>query len=650
MKNLLSCLLIPLTFTVFQSVYAQSDPVLMTIGGSNITKAEFEKVYRKNNKDVSYDSKSVKEYLELYINYKLKVKEAEEEKLDTSEAFINELKGYRKQLAQPYMTDKDVSDNLVKEAYERMKRDVRASHILFKVAPDALPKDTLIVWNKAIKVREKIMKGADFGTLAKENSEDPSAKDNNGDLGFFTGMQMVYPFESAAYTLKPGDVSMPVRTRYGYHIIKVTDSREAQGEIHTAHIMIKITGTDEKDTANIAAKQKIEEIYSKLKAGEKFEDLATQYSDDKGSARSGGILPWFGTGRMVPEFEKASFQLKADGDFTAPVKTSYGWHIIKRIEKRGIPPFEEKQNELKTQVSRDSRAELSKNSMVNRIKTENNFKEMPKAKEEFINSLDSSLVNGDYNASKSSAFTKPLFSISGKIYTQSDFAEYLVTHQTKKAGSSSQKIAMAMYDQFVGESCLDYEEANLDKKYPDFKALMQEYRDGILLFDLTDKKVWSKAMKDTTGLANYYQMHKNDYMWEERVDAIVYTCATKEIAVNTRKAAKKKNANTTSISDEINKDSQLNLTIKEGKFSKGDNDIIDTLKWVKGISNDIIRNGQVSFVDIKEVIPPSPKSLDESKGLVTADYQSYLEKEWIEGLRKKYPVTVNEQVLSGIGK
>jgi peptidyl-prolyl cis-trans isomerase SurA len=650
MKTFRIFLAVLLTLPVFQHAVAQTDPVLMTIGGTNITKSEFEKVYKKNNKDVSYDSKSVKEYLELYINYKLKVKEAEEEKLDTSEAFINELKGYRKQLAQPYLTDKDVTDNLVKEAYDRMKKDVRSSHILFKLAPDALPKDTLAAYNKAMKVREKIMKGSDFNMMAKEYSEDPSAKENGGDLGYFTGMQMVYPFETAAYGLKPGEVSMPVRTRYGYHLIKVTDIRDAQGEIHTAHIMIKTQGNNDKDSVNIAAKQKIDEIYKKLKAGEKFDDLATQYSDDKGSARSGGILPWFGTGRMVPEFEKAAFALKADGDYSEPVKTSYGWHIIKRIEKRGIPSFEDKQNELKTMVARDSRAELSKTSLVNRIKKEYNFKEVPKAKDELINSLDSSLANGEYDPKKSASFTKPLFTIGNKTYTQADFAGYLFNHQTKKAGTNSQKIANMLYDQFVTEMVLAYEEENLDNKYPDFKSLMQEYRDGILLFDLTDTKVWSKAMKDSAGLANYYEMHKNAYMWGERVDAIVYSAANKEIAANVHKMLKKKGSTPSSIADNINKDSQLNLTIKEGKFAKGDNELVDSVKWVKGMSPDMNRNGQVSFVEIKEVIPPTPKTLDEAKGLVTADYQTYLEKEWIETLRKKYPVKVNEEVLNTIGK
>jgi peptidyl-prolyl cis-trans isomerase SurA len=334
--------------TVSQNPVALKDPspVLLTIAGTPVSKDEFEKVYRKNNQKLdSYDMKDLREYLELYINYKLKVKEAESLKLDTGITFINELKGYRKQLAQPYMSDKEVTDALIKEAYERLQKDVRASHILINLAPDALPKDTLEVYNRALKIRDMISRGADFEKVARDSSNDPSAKDNGGDLGYFTGMQMVYPFETAAYNTKPGNLSMPVRTKFGYHIIKVHDIREAQGEIKVAHIMVKL-GSDASENYAATAKNKIDEIYSKLKSGEQFEDLAIKYSDDKGSAKNGGQLPPFGTGRMVPEFEKAAFDLKKDNDISVPVKTSYGWHIIKRLEKKDVPSFEQKKNEI----------------------------------------------------------------------------------------------------------------------------------------------------------------------------------------------------------------------------------------------------------------------------------------------------------------
>ncbi len=302
-----------LAASTVQTQAQTKDSVLLNVAGNNITKAEFERVYYKNNnKENSNDEKSVREYLDLYINYKLKVKEAEALKMDTAQAFIDELAGYRKQLAQPYLTDKDVNDNLIKEAYDRLQKDVKASHILLKLNPDALPKDTLAAYNRIMKIREKLLKGADFAKMARDSSEDPSAKENSGDLGYFTGMQMVYPFETAAYTTKVGQISMPVRTRFGYHLIKVDDIRPAVGEIHAAHIMIRCTSTDA-DSIQKEAKRKIDEINGKLKAGAKFEDMVTQYSDDKGSVSNGGILPWFGTGKMVPEFEKAAFALKKEG-------------------------------------------------------------------------------------------------------------------------------------------------------------------------------------------------------------------------------------------------------------------------------------------------------------------------------------------------
>ena len=651
MKKLICGFLLVSGIVLTGKVSAQenSNPVLMTIAGTPVTKAEFEKVYRKNNnKEGAYDMKDLREYLDLYINYKLKVKEAEEEKLDTSQTFINELKGYRKQLAQPYMTDKEVTDGLIREAYDRLQKDVRASHILLNIAPDALPKDTLAVYNRAIKIRDMILKGADFSKVARDSSNDPSAKENGGDLGYFTGMQMVYPFETAAYTTKPGQLSMPVRTKFGFHIIKVTDVRDAQGEIKAAHIMIK-SPANAPDSAAKAAKAKIDEIYQKLKAGEKFEDLATKFSDDKGSAKNGGALPPFGTGRMVPEFEKAAFALKNDGDYSEPVKSSYGWHIIKRLEKKPVPPFEEKKNELKNQVARDSRADISKNSMITRIKKEYNFKEFPKNKDSFVNALDTSILGGEWNPDNVKGMNKPLFTLGTQTYTQEDFAKYINSHQSKKQNTTPKQVCYTLYNQFVDESCLNYEESQLESKYPEFKALMQEYRDGILLFDLTDKKVWSKAVKDSTGLAAFYEQNKTKYMWDRRCDAIIYTCANAEVASKTRKMLKKQKP-LVEILNAMNTDSQLNLNTKDGKFLKGENEIIDTIAWQKGLSPDMIRNNSVVFVDVLNIIEPTPKTLDEAKGIITADYQNHLEKEWIRSLRAKYPVSVNEDVLNSFSK
>jgi len=635
-----------LLFIAVTSIHAQ--PIL-TIAGEDISKAEFERVYKKNNtKETSYDRKAVTDYLNLYINYKLKVREALESGMDTAKAFTDELAGYRKQLAQPYLTDKEVSEYLLKEAYYRMKTDIRASHILIKLASDALPKDTIEAFNKITKIREDILKGGDFNAIAKSKSDDPSAKENSGDLGYFTSLQMVYPFESAAFNTKVGEISPPVRTRFGYHIIKVTDSRPAQGEVKCAHIMAKYQAGG-KSEDSLKALAKINEIAGKLKAGENFEDLAKQFSDDQGSAKSGGVLPQFGTGRMVPEFEKAAFALKAIGDVSEPIRTSYGWHIIKLLEKKPLGTYEELQADLKNRVGKDSRSELSKSSMIVKIKSKYFFKEMPKAKDEFMKVVDSTLVSGKWSADKAAKLTNTMFTLGSQNYTQQDFAKYLADHQTKKGSGSPQVMAGNMYTDWVNESALAYEEKMLDANYPEFKSLMQEYRDGILLFELTDKKVWSKAVKDTAGLKEFYEKNKSNYMWNDRLEATIYTSSSAEVAKEVHKLMKTIDDDDTLMA-RVNKSSQLNLQVKSGKFLKGDNDIIDSIAWIPGMTKDFKHANSVVFVNVKQKIAAQPKTLDEAKGLVTADYQAFLEKEWIESLRAKYPVVVHQEVVDSIIK
>jgi peptidyl-prolyl cis-trans isomerase SurA len=629
---------------------AQKDPILLSVAGNNVTKSEFEKIYKKNNsKDNNIDKKSVQNYVEIYVNYKLKVKEAEDEKLDTSSAFTEELNGYRKQLSQPYLTDKVVTESLLKEAFERYKNDIRASHILIKVASDALPKDTLDAYKKAMAIRERILKGADFASVAKAESQDPSAKENGGDLGYFTALQMVYQFESAAYKAKLNEISMPVRTRFGYHIIKVTETRPAQGDLHVAHIMVKAGATATPEEVE-KAKTKINEIAAKIKAGEKFDDLAKQFSDDIGSGRNGGVLPWFGTGRMVPEFEKAAFALKNDNDVSEPIRSAYGFHIIKRLEKKGLPSYETMQADLKTKIAKDTRSEMSKLSMINKIKKQYNFKEFPKAKEEILGLADTTLIEGMWHLNKPD-YTKPLFVLNNKNYTQEDFAKYVTDHQSKSLKKNASFIMDGLYKQYLDESCIAYEESRLDTKYPDFKALMQEYKDGILLFELTDRKVWTKAVKDTSGLKEFYNKNKNNYMWSNRLQAIIYTTANADIAKKVRSLlSAPKPISNDSLLALINKESQLNLSIKEGKFSQGDNDVIDGITWEPGMTKDIEKNKSVIFVNVKAKIAPEPKTLEEAKGAVTADCQAFLEKQWITQLRAKYPVVINKDVLATVAQ
>lgn len=680
-------------------LFAQNEPVIMTINGKPVYKSEFENVYKKNSgKEVNKEQKSVKDYVDLFSTFKMKVFEAEALGLDTNAGFKAELAGYRRQLAAPYLTDKNVNDALLHEAYDRMKTEVHAEHILLRCDENALPKDTLEAYTRIMIIRDAIMgknpgagkiaeyetilkksaglskssthqdslsyknklenvkniaakvNGADkFTAAAKAMSEDPSAAENGGDLGYFSALQMVYPFETAAYKTSVGEISMPVRTRFGYHLVKVLDKRPNQGEILAAHIMVKFTKEmSEKDKAN--AKAKIDEIYGKLKAGEKFEDLARQYSDDKQSGEKGGQLNWFGSSRMPIEFEKAAFALKNNGDYSEPFTTAYGWHIVKRLDKKDLASFDEMKADLKARVSRDSRSGEGREVLIDSVKKQGAFKENVKNRNEMLKVLDTTLFEAKWDAKKAQKLgNKELFVLGGKTYTQNDLAKYIETHQTNRGKVDYNSFLQQSYKHFVDETVIAYRDANLESKYADFRNLLKEYRDGILLFDLTDQKVWSKAVKDTAGLRAFYEKNKNNYLWDERADVTIYKCADEKVAKTVRGMLAKKKSEK-EISDAVNKTSQLNLLVDNITYLKGENADVDA-NWKQGVVPTDIKDpkdGKVTVLVVNQVIPKTPKTIPEAKGMITADYQNYLEKEWLAYLKNKYTVKVNEDVLSTV--
>jgi peptidyl-prolyl cis-trans isomerase SurA len=644
MKSSIRIVLLLLSVLAINSLQAQNS-IVLTVENENITVEDFEAIFRKNNRDSAVSRESLDEYMELFIDFKLKVREAKEMGMDTNQAFIKELDGYRKQLARPYLTDSEMLDGLVKEAYERKKTEIRASHILVTVDPNAAPEDTLKAWNKIITLRKRIVDGKeDFEAVArsKSGSEDPSVADNGGDLGYFSVFQMVYPFEEAAYSLNVGEISSPIRTRFGYHLVKVTDRRNAMGEVKVAHIMLRVADIRNEEEVR-QAETRAREVYNQLLDGATFTDLALKYSDDKTTSRKGGELPWFGTGKMVEEFEKVAFALKT-GELAEPFLTQYGWHIVKKLESKDIPPFEEIQADLKGKVSRDTRADITRDSFIEKLKKEYAYKSYPEVLKKLTAVADTGIYEG-FLTINSKLANSVLMEIDGKVYLASEFANYLGQRKQNRKLKPAEVVANR-FEEWAEDRILTYEDSRLEGKHNAFRLLMNEYRDGILLFELTDQKVWSKAVNDTTGLELFYEQNKNNYLWPERARVEIFRCSSQKVAAKVKKLAKKKTG--ADIVSALNKKSALNVQLEEGLFSREEKELLTKIEWKNGPSESVEFDGQYYIIDFNEIVAPLPKKISEAKGAITADYQDYLEKEWESALRKKYRFQINKDVLYSI--
>jgi len=613
---------------------------ILQIDDKTISLAEFENIFYKNNYNDTIDKQYLDEYIELFINFKLKVLEAESLYMDTISTFIKELDGYKEQLAKPYLRNKEFDDLMIKEAYDRMLFDVKASHILIKVNEESIDSDNE-AFNKATSIRNEIVnKKISFSDAAKKYSEDPSAQNNGGDLGFFTAFMMVYDFESAVYELEINEISKPIKTKYGYHLIKLFDKRKALGEIQVAHIMFK---KNKNTSDNSNAKEKINEIYTKLKNGEDFAELAERFSEDRSTAVKGGRLPPFGVGKMVAEFEEIAFSLNKPAEYSKPFETDFGWHIISLINKNDIPPFNDVTKEIMNKISRDSRGELSKISLYEKLKDNykvknnvNNFKKLRKlayknvklSNWDGINDIDSEV----------------LFYIDSLEILVSDFVKYVLLNQKNETDFD------ILYQDYVNVKLLSHEKNMLSFKYPEYKALLNEYREGILLFDITNQNVWNKAVNDTVGLNQYFIDNQQNYMWNDRVEASIYTCSNKTIASRVKFQLFLLQSND-KILKNINKESPLNLQIQSDTFEENDNVYIQKSEKKLGLNSDIVLDdGSVVLVYVKNKIPATNKDLSDVKGKVISDYQSHLENQWIDKLRKKYTIKINKEVLYSLVK
>ena len=633
MKKYLLLLFITLNLNSF------SQEVLLEIENDKITLDEFSHIFNKNNENEKIDKEYLDEYIELFINFKLKVKEAKNLGFDTVATFIDELNGYRKQLAKPYLRDDNFNDELFDEALDRIQFDINANHILININDEN--NDEAL--NKINDIRREIINGnISFEDAAVKYSDDKSAKENKGNLGYFTAFMMVYDFETAAYTTDINDISKPVKTKYGYHIIKVNERRKAVGERKVAHIMFK-TGKNAKPDKINDAQNKINKTYDLLKNGDRFAEVAERFSEDRSTAVKGGVLPPFGVGKMVSEFESQAFKLNSPGDFSEPFRTDFGWHIVMLLEDFPVVLNDDLYLKVKTGIERDSRSKLSSEFMAKKLKDQYKLK----VYKENFNSLRRAAVKDvqktTWDGKNALVLDNPLFKIESMIFYQNDFTDYILKNQKNNNNFDN------LYLDFLDKSLFVYEESQLENKYPDFKVLLNEYREGILLFDLTNKNVWKKAVEDSLGLIKYFSDNSDSYQWQKRLSASIYTCIDLSTAKKVKSLLYKLNRGSienSAILEKINKDSPLNLSIESNNFLSGDNKYVDMIDWKKGISKDIVTDdGSYVIINVNEVLPAGNMTLNAVKGKVISDYQKFLDDQWILYLRDKYKYSVNKDLL-----
>jgi peptidyl-prolyl cis-trans isomerase SurA len=652
MKKTIVCFLFGL---ITQLAFGQKEPVVMTINDKPVTKAEFLQIYTKNNPSPSFDKDSLDRYMQLFEVFKLKVAEAEALGYDTLPRLQKELEGYKKQLALPYLIDSVQNQAMVQEAYNRTATEVRCSHILIKLDPNASPKDTLDAYNRLLGLKARIEKGEDFAAVAKSKlgSEDPSVVNNGGDLGYFTAFQMVYPFEEKAYTTPVGSVSEPFRTRFGYHILKVTDKRAARGTIKVAHLMIS-TGREASTETRQNAEKKINEIYDSLSTGASWEKMVNAYSEDANSVKKSGELPAFGSGtsqRMVLEFEDAAFGLKRVGEFSKPVKTQYGYHIIKLIEWTPVKSYDLLRRELQAKVNKDERSKITQDSFVQKLKQQYSYAyKADKGLTWFEQQIDSTFFMGKWKASTLKS-NKTLFVLGGQKFKQQEFAKYVEKNFRTVRKDAPAVVVKQLYSQWEKNQILAYEEALLPAKYPAYKALVQEYHDGIILYEIMQDQVWNKAVKDTAGLRAYFMENRSKYVWSQRLDATIYECKDEHVAVQVYGMLVSADTVTSKeVLDVINKDSELNLKVRMNKFEVAQTPYLKDRNFTQGLNPVYSMDGKWYVVKVSAVLAPGPKEYNEAKGLATSDYQAYLEKKWLEALRLKHKIVINEDVLYQIGQ
>lgn len=647
--NKISFLWVFMIFTCTLQAQKLENKTLLTIDGKPYDVETFMRVYSKNLDIVKDETqKDIDNYLELYVDYRLKLLQAYELKLDEQESYKKELLNHRNTLAQSYLTDNEVSQALVKEAYERSTRELKGRHILIKVDRTALPADTLAAWNRIKDIKKELDKGADFATLAKTKSEDPGAG-NGGDLGWFGPFRMVYDFENIAFNTPKGTYSKPFRTDFGYHIVKIEEERPARGEVTVAHIMTFDTNEVEEKTA---AKRMVE-INKQLKEGRKFEELAREFSDDLNSANQGGKLNKFGTGGLnSAKFEDIAFGLKNTGDISEPFESEYGWHIVKLIEKHPVEPLEKQQKPLTEKIKKLPRARKITTAFTDKLKATYNTKVVDQELTATIQNVTDSILNGTWKNTKDyKNYNKTLITMTGEQIPAAAFYEFLETQQTKDFAPYKLKEAkiQTAFETFLEQKLIAFYDKNLERDNKDFSFVYNEYKEGILLFNLLETKIWNRAKEDSLGQQRFYETHKDKYMWKRRMDIVLTQNTTADAAKEVKQLLEKK-VSQDEIKEKLNKDGRTQVMISSGTVEENYNRLPDNFKVQLGVS-DMYTDEATNFykvIEVKEIIEPKLKTLDEARGSVINDYQQQLEKDWLNGLRDGREIIVDKKVLAQV--
>lgn len=649
MNRLIRLPLIAFILVVMYGFSFGQGQVIFTVEDEPVYLDEFLYIYEKTNRDKADFSKaSVDEYLDLYKKFKLKVHKAREMKLDTIQSLQTELAGYRKQLANAYLSDKEVLESLTREAYERMLKDISFSHILIKVSPNASKEDEERAYQKALTVLERLRSGEDFTKVAMEVSDDENVRKNEGRVGYVTAMlpDGFYDLETTIYSITPRTYSRPVRSKLGFHIVMTDGERDARGEMEVSQILIR-------NRPNVDSKAKIDSIYNSLEAGGDFAELARKYSEDKNTAAQGGYLGFFGINKYESIFENTAFRLKEDGEYSRPVRSSIGWHIIKRLSHKPIPPYQEVRRALEAKVKSDGRYQVAEAAMLEKIKENNRYKDVAWDRSLLLREIGDDYLNYKWKAPENYT-NQQLFSVGNDEVKVDKFLAYLTKNtasrlRINRAMSPAQALDQ-LYEEFIESALKEYEESQLESKYPEFKALMREYSEGILLFEATKMKVWDKASEDSVGLKNFYKEHQNQYLWPERALVETITINSNDDAVinKVKKQIPKKSG--TKLLKKFNKTAEL---VKSQTVLRDKEELDPALTWTKNSMTPVTKDtekGTSTLMRVVEIVRPQPKSLEEARGYVIADYQDYLEKQWVQELMKEFDVTVNEEVVDSIIK